>query len=275
MMRHVFLVLDCSRAMEDKDLKPDRMACSVKVVEKFVNEFFDQNPISQLGIITTKNGKADKLMELNGNPRLHVKALQGLASCGGEPSLQNALEMAMRALRHVPAHASKEVVVVMGALTSQDPGNIFSTIDDLCKQSVRCSIVGLAAEVRLCKTICQRTQGSYEVILSETHFRDLMLQHCRPPLATTNTDASLIKMGFPKHHMSGPLVACLCHLDTRSTEYITCTGYFCPQCHSKYCELPVECRVCGLTLVLAPHLARSYHHLFPLPTFVETQLPHR
>ena len=31
--------------------------------------------------------------------------------------------------RHVPAHASKEVVVVMGALTSEDPGNIFSTID--------------------------------------------------------------------------------------------------------------------------------------------------
>ena len=31
--------------------------------------------------------------------------------------------------RHVPAHASKEVVVVMGALTSQDPGNISSTID--------------------------------------------------------------------------------------------------------------------------------------------------
>ena len=25
----------------------------------------------------------------------------------------------------------------------------------------------------------------------------------------------------------------------------------------------------GLTLVLAPHLARSYHHLFPLPMFNE------
>ena len=35
----------------------------------------------------------------------------------------------------------------------------------------------------------------------------------------------------------------------------------------RYCELPVECRGCGLTLVSAPHLARSYHHLFPLPIF--------
>lgn len=47
------------------------------------------------------------------------------------------------------------------------------------------------------------------------------------------------------------------------------TGYLCPQCLSKHCELPVECRACGLTLVSAPHLARSYHYLFPVATFQE------
>lgn len=46
-------------------------------------------------------------------------------------------------------------------------------------------------------------------------------------------------------------------------------GYHCPQCGSKYCELPVECISCGLTLVSAPHLARSYHHLFPVNHFKE------
>ena len=48
-------------------------------------------------------------------------------------------------------------------------------------------------------------------------------------------------------------------------------GYLCPQCLSKHCELPVECRACGLTLVSAPHLARSYHYLFPIKHFVEKQ----
>lgn len=47
------------------------------------------------------------------------------------------------------------------------------------------------------------------------------------------------------------------------------TGYLCPQCFSKHCELPVECRACGLTLVSAPHLARSYHYLFPVEPFKE------
>ena len=50
-------------------------------------------------------------------------------------------------------------------------------------------------------------------------------------------------------------------------------GYFCPQCRSKYCELPIECKVCSLTLVSAPHLARSYHHLFPLEAFKEVPIP--
>lgn len=43
--------------------------------------------------------------------------------------------------------------------------------------------------------------------------------------------------------------------------------YACPRCRAAYCELPIECTVCGLTLVAAPHLARAYHHLFPLENF--------
>ena len=32
-------------------------------------------------------------------------------------------------------------------------------------------------------------------------------------------------------------------------------------------ELPSQCTVCKLTLVSSAHLARSYHHLFPVPPF--------
>jgi transcription initiation factor TFIIH subunit 2 len=42
-----------------------------------------------------------------------------------------------------------------------------------------------------------------------------------------------------------------------------------PQCKAKNSDLPTDCAVCGLKLVLAPHLARSFHHLFPVPPFVE------
>lgn len=46
-------------------------------------------------------------------------------------------------------------------------------------------------------------------------------------------------------------------------------GFACPRCCSLQAQLPSRCHVCGLTLVSSPHLARSYHHLFPVKPFAE------
>ena len=60
----------------------------------------------------------------------------------------------------------------------------------------------------------------------------------------------------------------------------SCSGYVC--CSSSMIPIATSSSkhtmlfsLPGLTLVLAPHLARSYHHLFPLPMFTETSLPAR
>lgn len=37
-----------------------------QLLEYFIEEYFDQNPISQLGIIVTKNKRAEKVTELGG-----------------------------------------------------------------------------------------------------------------------------------------------------------------------------------------------------------------
>lgn len=41
---------------------------------------------------------------------------------------------------------------------------------------------------------------------------------------------------------------------------------------AQVCELPTECHVCRITLMSSPHLARSYHHLFPVPPYDELQV---
>jgi hypothetical protein len=46
----------------------------------------------------------------------------------GEPSLQNSLELATNSLKLLPSHASKEILVIIGALTTCDPGDINETI---------------------------------------------------------------------------------------------------------------------------------------------------
>ncbi|XP_060699882.1 general transcription factor IIH subunit 2 isoform X2 [Hemiscyllium ocellatum] len=185
MMRHLYVIIDMSRSMEDQDLKPNRLTSTLKLLEYFVEEYFDQNPISQIGIVTTKNKRAEKLTEL---------------------------------------------------------------------------------------------AGTYHVILDESHFKELLNYHVSPPPASSNTECSLIRMGFPQHTMvslsdqdAKPCFS-MAHLDSNSGPTLTLGGYYCPQCRAKYTELPVECKVCGLTLVSAPHLARSYHHLFPLDAFRESSL---
>ena len=56
---------------------------------------------------------------------------------------------------------------------------------------------------------------------------------------------------------------------TRDTKLLARTAFTCPQCRAKIQELPADCVVCGLKLVLSPHLARSFHHLFPVAPFTE------
>lgn len=48
-----------------------------QLLEKFIEEYFDQNPLSQLGLVLMKNKRAEKLTELSGNVRKHIKSLQG------------------------------------------------------------------------------------------------------------------------------------------------------------------------------------------------------
>lgn len=50
------------------------------------------------------------------------------SQCSGEPSLQNALELAIASLKMLPSHASREVLIILGSLTTCDPGDINQTV---------------------------------------------------------------------------------------------------------------------------------------------------
>jgi len=279
MMRHLYLVIDMSENMNNQDLKPSRLHCVLKLVEAFIEEYFYLNPISQMGIITTANKRAEKVSDMTGNSRKHTEVIKTLLSrtCVGEPSLQNTLELVIKSLRNMPSHASRELVILMGSLTTCDPGDINKTIQTASDLKIRCSVINLSAEVRVYKELATKTGGLHNVVLDDLHLRDLLSHHLDPPASATNAESSLIRMGFPSHagrdEAGAGLGLCLCCLDVSSQEAdkgkISTAGYLCPQCSAKYCELPVECRGCGLTLVSAPHLARSYHHLFPMPPFKE------
>ncbi|KAL9620287.1 MAG: hypothetical protein Q9160_005186 [Pyrenula sp. 1 TL-2023] len=270
-IRHVILILDVSGAMTEKDLRPTRYLLMLRYTEEFVREFFEQNPISQLGIVGMRDGLAVRISDISGNPTDHISKIQGLRKQDpkGHASLQNAIEMARAALFHSPSHGTREILLVFGALHSADPGDIHLTVASLVSDKIRVRVIGLAAQVAICRELVSKTNDSdisgYSIVLNEQHFRELMLETTTPPAthSQTTTVSSLLMMGFPSRAVELQPSLCACHAK------LSREGYLCSRCETKVCSLPSECPACGLTLILSTHLARSYHHLFPLVNWSE------
>ena len=102
-IRHLVLIIDLSSAMIEKDLRPTRYLLTLRYTQEFVIEFFEQNPISQLGVIGMRDGLAVRVSDMSGNPNDHIGNIQALLTQEpkGNPSLQNALDMARAALLYV------------------------------------------------------------------------------------------------------------------------------------------------------------------------------
>ncbi|KAI5322252.1 PREDICTED: general mRNAion factor [Prunus dulcis] len=265
LIRYLYIVIDLSKAAAEMDFRPSRMGVVAKHVEAFIIEFFYQNPLSQVGLVTIKDGVAHCLTDLGGSPNSHVKALMGKLECSGDSSLQNALDLVHGYLEQIPSYGHREVLILYSALSTCDPGDIMETIQKCKKSKIRCSVIGLSAEIFICKHLCQETGGLYYIALDEPHLKELILEHAPPPPAIAEfAIANLIKMGFPQRAAEGSVAICSCHKEAKVGG-----GYTCPRCKARVCDLPTECRICGLTLISSPHLARSYHHLFPIVPFDE------
>ncbi|GBP01995.1 General transcription factor IIH subunit 2 [Eumeta japonica] len=114
----------------------------------------------------------------------------------GEPSLQNGLDLAMKTLKVVPSHASREILVIMGSLTTCDPIDITQTIETLKQEGIRCSVISLSAEIHVCRFLTTQTNGTYGAVLDDSHYRDQLLSHVDPPPAAQVQENSLIKWDF-------------------------------------------------------------------------------
>lgn len=277
-IRHVVLVLDLSEAMADKDMRPNRFFATIKYAQDYVNDFFEQNPISQMSVLGMHDGICLRISELSGNAAEHTSAIAALKSRDtgkspeGAPSLQNALELARATLYHTPDHGTREVIIVFGSLLSLDPGDIHQTVKSCVKDKIRVSIIGMGARLKICTEIVTRTNAGddseYTIAVDQEMLRELLLATTTPPVIRSSTTtvkekapqnaAALMMMGFPNRVVEDHLTICACHGN------LTLGGYECSRCSAKVCSLPVTCPGCQLTLLLSTHLARSYHHLFPL-----------
>jgi len=158
-------------------MRPTRFDLMLQYAREFVTEWFDQNPLGQIGVVGMRAGIGERIGALTGNPQEVLAAIADRHKLEptGEPSLQNSIEMARNSMRcvksttflrakaihdsHLPTHSSREILIIFGSLTTCDPGNIHDTLDSCVKNRIRVSVVALAAEMKICREFCDKTGG--------------------------------------------------------------------------------------------------------------------
>uniref|UniRef100_A0A7S4K5T4 VWFA domain-containing protein n=1 Tax=Guillardia theta TaxID=55529 RepID=A0A7S4K5T4_GUITH len=262
-IRFVVLIVDCSESMNQRDMRPTRLGVVQQVVGSFLDNFFDQNPISQVSLVELRGGKAEKLTELSGNSRHHKNKLEERLAAhrsagAGMPSMRAGLEVALQLLEMQASYGTREVLMMYGSLSSCDRGDIFQTADRLKSAGVKVNIVGMAAELYVARAVSKRTGGSYSVATHAVQVRDMVLKHTSPSPVEEGEGgkekpAAGMWVGFPRK------------------SYGALGGWQCPRCMDVVKEIPADCGLCGLKLLSSSHLARSYHHLFPVQSFHELE----
>lgn len=272
LIRFLVIAIDASLSSMEKDYRPSRIEVCRKALRQFVPQFFDQNPISQISLAVTRDRVAEKLSDLSGNSKLHIHALDRIMECKGLASLQNLVNISISILKHVPNYGHRELLIVYSSLSTADPGNIYAAIEAAKEHKLRISVICLAAELFICKQIAEQTGGTFAVALDQNHLLQLLSAHTVPPPEILSNPTALVTdfvyMGFPKR----------AHEDNAVLGYegkrlvLAQESYLCPRCTTRTTDLPTQCNVCHLQLNSSSHIARSYHHLFPVPSFKEYTL---
>ena len=52
--------------MTDRDMRPTRFDLMLEYAREFVTEWFDQNPLGQIGIVGMRDGLGERLGEMSG-----------------------------------------------------------------------------------------------------------------------------------------------------------------------------------------------------------------
>lgn len=62
--------MDLSVAMMDRDMRPTRFDLMLEYSRDFITEWFDQNPLGQIGVVGMRAGLGERIGEMTGSHKL-------------------------------------------------------------------------------------------------------------------------------------------------------------------------------------------------------------
>ena len=244
--------------------------------KNFVREYFYQNPISQLSLIVSRFDAADRLTELSGNPKNHEHKIDSIlppsdSKSSGSCSLARIISLSTQILKHIPDYGHRELLIVFSSLRSCDPPHpydIQSMLKLAISQKIRISVICLVAEIYVCKKLALETGGTFSVAKDGYHLSMLLMSHTTPAPELRNKSTKttqFVYMGFPKRTFDNAPV----YGYDGKQQALFSAAYTCPRCYTRTSEIPSQCNVCQIQLYSSSHIAKSYHHLFPVQNFIE------
>merc|ERR1712242_485308 len=205
LVRNLMIVLDLTKSMADSDFRidkyPNRGAIAIRAIKEFIPLFFSTSPLSRLGIVTLQDRRAKRLVPLGASPKeLNTKLNQLLEDgpkCDGQCSMVNGVKLCSDMLNSAGEDASKEIIFVIGAISTIDPEGPHQALNKVLVSQIRCSVVSLSAEVKIWKDLTEISGGCYYVPLDVPSVSEKLEILARPPKDTRSRQATLIRMGFP------------------------------------------------------------------------------
>jgi len=99
----------------------------------FIPQFYSASPLGQLGLVVLRDRRADRLVSLGGSPtelKIQLEKIfdEGL-KCSGQCSLINAINVSSNMLNSIGEYSNKEIIFIIGALSTIDPQSPESTIE--------------------------------------------------------------------------------------------------------------------------------------------------
>ena len=273
LIRALVVVIDMSRnGIESRDFGVLRFKLVCEHLTKFLKAYLDQNPLSEISIVTTRGYCGYVESPLSSDLDTHLAAVRKLRdiSTWGQPSLSNSLQVASAVLANAPDFSTREVLFVYGSMTSCDP----EPLEALCaklsesKTGMVVSAIGFCAKVHVLEKIVEVTGGLYRVPTSAEQLEDLFQMHVVPPLWSKRTQFwRMVPFGFVKP-VPEQLAFDIDEMKGSEKEAKPKRANLaCPKCATKLFKVPSYCPICR-TLVMTPaHLTRSLQHLKPLASF--------
>lgn len=206
--RSLVVIIDASIASSEKDFAPDRLAFAFSALKDFIPLFYDENVISKLSLVLSRDGLAEVAYDSKGFSAHNfsdwtASHSEGAYAPSGSFSLMNSLYLCKILLsystgsvfRNSPKYGSKEVLLISSSLSTCDDQS--EPVSFLREAGIRFSVLSMSGESFLLKKCSTSSGGSSWVAIEEADFLKILRNYLRPLPLISNPTTDLMRAGFP------------------------------------------------------------------------------